>query len=288
MKLALFNDQRLGVVIENGSRVVDVTSVLPAHQTGFAANHWTRMCADFERLKGAITQHVATHASVPLSEVQLGAPVLNPSKIIAAAANYSAHVDESRPNLTEAQEASPWFLAFDVFLKAPSAIIGPGGTIVLPPGDLEVHHEAELALVIGSAGKNIPEARALDHVLGYTLLIDVTVRGDGDRARRKSYDGFCPIGPFVVSKDEIPDPHALEIRLEVGGDARQHTRAGDMTVHIPGIIAYASSIMTLLPGDVIATGSPPGVGAIKGGDRITAAIDGIGEMTIHVLSPDAT
>jgi len=149
-------------------------------------------------------------------------------------------------------------------------------------GDREIHHESELAFVIGRGGKDIPVERALDHVLGYTILIDVTVRGEGDRSRRKSYDTFTPIGPYLVTADEIGDPHALRIELWVNDQKRQDVNSGEMLVKIPEMIAYASRVMTLCPGDVFTTGSPAGVGQIHDGDTLVTQISKIGRMTNFV------
>jgi 2-keto-4-pentenoate hydratase/2-oxohepta-3-ene-1,7-dioic acid hydratase in catechol pathway len=181
-------------------------------------------------------------------------------------------------------KAQAWQLDFDVFLKAPSSIIGPGSEIRLPDVAGEVHYEAELALVIGRGGRDIAESEALAHVLGYTILLDVTLRGDGDRSRRKSYDGFTPIGPWLTTADDVPDWRELGIRLWLNGEQRQSVRAGEMTVSVPAIVAYASRVMTLRPGDVIATGAPPGVGRIVPGDRVRAEIGGLGSLEVTVAS----
>ena len=279
MKLAIFNELRLGV-LRGDDALVDVTAALPQWDNGYAANWWLRLCHDFAELRPRLERAAAEGQPVPLSQARLRAPVLYPSKIIAAASNYGAHREEMRGRFTP---AGSWLGEFDVFLKAPSSIIGPGDTIVLPEvGDREIHHESELAFVIGRGGKDIPVERALDHVLGYTILIDVTVRGAGDRSRRKSYDTFTPIGPYLVTADEIGDPHALRIELWVNDQKRQDVNSGEMLTKIPEMIAYASQVMTLCPGDVFTTGSPAGVGQIHDGDTLVTQISKIGRMTNHV------
>jgi len=278
MKICLFNEYRLGWV--TGDEVVDVTAALPQHDAGYAANFWTRLCHDYEELGSKIEAAAGRGRPVPLANVRLRSPVLNPTKVVAAASNYGSHVEEMRDR--GAGGVDSWLLEFDVFLKAPSSIIGPGETLHLPRVDGEIHHESELAVVIGKGGRNIPEAEAMQHVLGYTIAIDVTLRGKGDRSRRKSYDGFTPVGPWLVTADEIPDPHALQVRLHVNDELRQDADTGDMLVKIPAIIAYASRVMTLNPGDLISTGSPPGVGQIRPGDHMLAEIDGIGKLEIPV------
>jgi 2-keto-4-pentenoate hydratase/2-oxohepta-3-ene-1,7-dioic acid hydratase in catechol pathway len=142
----------------------------------------------------------------------------------------------------------------------------------------EIHHESELAVVIGSGGTNIPDSEALDHVLGYTIGLDMTVRGDGDRSRRKSYDTFTPIGPWITTRDEICDPHWLDVRLEVDGQVRQRARTAELLVGVGGIVSYASMIMRLDPGDVILTGAPPGVGEVRAGETMVSTISCIGWM----------
>ena len=277
MKLALFNGNRLGVV--RGDNVVDVSHALPHWDNEYAANFWLRLCKDFDSLRGRVEEAAQSGQGVPVSSVKLDPPALNPSKILAAASNYGAHKAEMAAR-RDAQAQPSWLHEFDVFLKAPSSIIGPDATVYLPEvGDREIHHESELAFVIGREGKNIPEERALDYVLGYTILLDITVRGDGDRSRRKSYDGFTPIGPYLVTADEIGDPHNLRIELWVNGQKRQDVNSGDMLTNIPQMIAYASRVMTLYPGDVFTTGSPPGVGKIEDGDTMVTTIEKIGEMT---------
>jgi 2-keto-4-pentenoate hydratase/2-oxohepta-3-ene-1,7-dioic acid hydratase in catechol pathway len=179
-----------------------------------------------------------------------------------------------------------WMMEFDVFLKAPSSIVGPGAEIVLPPDVVaaghEVHHESELVVVIGAGGKDIPLESAMDAVLGFTAGLDITVRSAADRSRRKSYDTFSPLGPWLVTTDEIGDGSDLDIRLTSGGDVRQSVNTRDLLTPVPQIVAYASTIMTLLPGDVLFTGAPPGVGPIAAGEKLEMTISRIGSMAVTV------
>lgn len=281
MKLALFNGNRLGVVKDE--QIIDVTAVLPHWDNGYAPNWWVRMCNDFDEIRPHIEVEAFRGNGVPLSGVKLNAAALWPSKIVAAAANYAAHVGE----MASRAPYEAWMLEFGVFLKSPSSIIGPDDTIYLPDvGNAEIHHESELGFIIGKHGKNIPEERALEYVLGYTGVLDITVRGQGDRSTRKSYDGFTPIGPWLVTADEMGDPHNLRIQLWLNGSdtARQDVNSRDMQVKIPAMIAHISRIMTLNPGDVISTGAPPGVGKIVAGDVMTFEIEKIGSMNIYVSS----
>jgi 2-keto-4-pentenoate hydratase/2-oxohepta-3-ene-1,7-dioic acid hydratase in catechol pathway len=287
MRLALFDDFRLGVVVDRG--LVDVTAALPwPHDSDpLTAGWWRRLCRDLPVVRADLERAAKEGPMRLLDTVRLRAPVLNPSKIVAAASNYAEHVAE----MHGVQERTlgrveSWMMNFDVFLKSPSAISGPSDDIVLPKQIVdaghEIHHESELVVVIGEGGKDIPANTALDHVLGYTLGLDMTVRSEGDRSRRKSYDTFSPLGPWVVTADEVGDPADLDIRLDVNGAERQHVHTSTMITKVPAIVAYASSVMTLLPGDIIFTGAPPGVGPIQRGDRLVTSITRIGELHLHV------
>lgn len=286
MKLALFDDWRLGVVDSDAQEITDVTDVLPGARDPdhFGAGWWVRMCRDLDQLRPEIEQVRGGRPAQSIGEVRLRPPVLNPGKVLATASNYGEHVAEMRDVVLDrvAGHVDRWLLDFDVFLKATSSITGPGDPVILPSGPLddgrEIHHESELAVVIGRGGSRIPEAQALEHVLGYTIALDMTVRGDGDRSRRKSYDTFTPMGPWIVTADEVGDPHQLEVRLEVDGHPRQAASTSDLLVGVPGIIAYASAVMRLDPGDVILTGAPPGVGEVHAGEVMVSEITRIGTM----------
>jgi len=286
VKLALFDDWRLGVVDADAQMIWDVTDGLigPRDSDPFGAGWWVRMCRDFDLVGPRIERLVASSDARPLGDVTLRAPVLNPGKVLATASNYGEHVAEMREVVLDrvAGHVDGWLLSFDVFLKAPSSIVGPGDAVILPSSEVangrEIHHESELAVVIGREASHIPEADALEHVLGYTVALDMTVRGDGDRSRRKSYDTFTPIGPWLVTSDEIGDPGGLDVRLDVDGECRQRARTDDMLVSVAGIISYASAVMRLDPGDVILTGAPPGVGEVHAGEVMVSHISGIGTM----------
>jgi 2-keto-4-pentenoate hydratase/2-oxohepta-3-ene-1,7-dioic acid hydratase in catechol pathway len=287
MKLALFGELRLGVV--TGDEIVDVSAAVPGHDAdALTAGWWRGLCRDFPRLRPGLEDAAAAGPAVKLTNVRLLAPVLNPSKIIACASNYRDHVAE----MHEVQQRTighvqDWMMNFDVFLKAPSAISGPADDIVLPRPVLaagqEIHHESELVIVIGAGGSDIPEDEALGHILGYTIGLDITVRGTADRSRRKSYDTFAPLGPWITTADEAGDPAGLVIDLvRNGDDHRQHAETSDMITPVTAIVAQASRAMTLRPGDLIFTGAPPGVGPIYPGDVLYTRISRIGSMTINV------
>lgn len=287
MKLALFDTNRLGIVVPcpAGEEIVDVTAALPwAHDPDpLTAGWWRALCRDFEEVRPELERAAAEGIPRPIDDITLRAPVLGPSKIIAAASNYREHVSE----MHGVQERTlgrveSWMMEFDVFLKAPSSIVGPGSDVVLPAdivaAEHEIHHESELVIVIGSGGKDIPVHSAGEHILGFTAGLDITVRSPGDRSRRKSYDSFSPVGPWIATRDEVGDGSGLEIVLTCGGDVRQSVNTDDLITSVPQIVACASSIMTLLPGDLLFTGAPPGVGPIVSGDKLRMRISRIGEM----------
>ena len=288
MRLALFDDYRLGRVSDDGAFIVDVTHVVPDHRADATSGWWRRLCADFGALAPGLRE--ASGESIPLADVRLLTPVLNPGKVIACAVNYREHVEEMREQVLPrtGSDNSAWMLQFDVFLKAPSSVVGPSDAIVLPDtlvrAGKEIHHESELTLVIGRGGSSIPASEAMSHILGYTIGLDITERGEGDRSRRKSWDTFTPIGPWLTTADEVSDPGALMIHLEVDGAMRQHSSTADMIVDVPGIIAYASSVMRLEPGDVILTGAPAGVGEIHAGEVVEASIEGLGTLRVPVAA----
>jgi len=229
---------------------------------------------------------------IPVSTTRLLAPVPRPGKLIAAWVNYEEHGKEAT---VQAPKNAPLF-----FTKWPTAVIGPGQPIVLPRISQKVDYEAELALVIGTKGKNIPAERAYEYVAGYTILNDVSARDfslrvllgtPGPSDIQKSFDTFAPMGPYLVTPDEIPDPHALGIRLRIGDEVLQDDTTGSMIHRIPQIIAYLSAIATLEPGDVISTGTPPGVGFtrtpprwLRPGETVRIEIDRIGVLENPVVA----
>jgi 2-keto-4-pentenoate hydratase/2-oxohepta-3-ene-1,7-dioic acid hydratase in catechol pathway len=217
---------------------------------------------------------------IPVDAAQLLATVPRPSKIWAIGFGYRDH----RAEVGFAEEIGEPV----IFLKAPSSVVGAGSPILLPRGSARrFDHETELAVIIGQRAKNVPRARALDFVFGYSCLMDITMRLEPDmpaeeRPTRKSFDTFTPMGPYLVTADEIPDPQALENQLWVNGELRQSANTRDMTVGVAELIELVSSVMTLNPGDIIATGTPEGVGPIKPGDSVRIAIQHVGDMTMRV------
>ncbi|AJC71602.1 acylpyruvase [Thermococcus guaymasensis DSM 11113] len=210
---------------------------------------------------------------------------LRPSKIVALAKNYAEHAKEMESDVPE----RPVF-----FLKPPSALIGPGEPIILPRMSRRVDHEVELAVIIGKRARRVPAEKAMDYVMGYTILLDITARDLQAEAKKKGlpwtvakgFDTFAPVGPRIVDRRELKIDD-LEIGLKVNGEVRQLGRTSEMVFKVPELIEYISSTMTLEPGDIIATGTPAGVGPLRHGDKIEAWIEGIGKVEFDVLAEDS-
>jgi 2-keto-4-pentenoate hydratase/2-oxohepta-3-ene-1,7-dioic acid hydratase in catechol pathway len=221
-----------------------------------------------------------------LSDVRLHAPLLNPPRVFAIGLNYRDHAKEAKMALPAAPV---------VFFKMSTAIVGPGDPIVLPKNSSEPDYEAELAFVIGKGGYRIPAAAWREHVYGYTIVNDVSAR-DVQRATSqwslaKSFPTYCPMGPAIVTADEIPDPHQLAIALRIGGETLQNSNTRELIFKIPELIEYISSITPLLPGDIVSTGTPSGVGMgrtpkrwLKPGETVTVTIEGVGSLSNPVVA----
>ena len=218
-----------------------------------------------------------TGRSWPLEGVRLLAPILA-SKVVCMGKNYLEHIQEMG-GTTGPESEDPI-----IFLKPNTSIIGPGVPIQLPANAFPVHHEGELAVVIGRPCKDVPAARAAENILGYTIANDVSARdqqkADGQWMRAKGHDTFCPVGPWIVTD---LDPSDLEIRTEVNGEVRQRSRTSLMIHDIGAIIEWISAVMTLLPGDLILTGTPAGVGPLEHGDTVSVTVEGIGTLTNPVI-----
>ena len=273
MKLVLHNGNKLGIL--KGDRVIDASGLFAGRELRFPLTQMHLAIEEYVTLKPKFEQLAASGEGVPLASVRLDAPMPSPTKLIGAFSNYRRHTKEMRG--PDGVQAEP-----DILLKAPSSIVGPADAILLPKTDRQIHHEPELTLIIGKKARNVPVEDALSIVFGYTTLLDITVRGDGDRSRRKSYDTFSPMGPYIVTADEIADPQKVGIKLWVDGKLRQDANTSDMTFGIAQIIAYTTSVMTLYPGDVICTGTSDGVAPILPGETITIDIEGVGRMDIPV------
>ena len=271
MKIALFNEYRVGVV--DGSNVVDITELISWNKEE-PQSSLIELMKEFKAWKPKIEASLGLCPVIPLSDVALRAPVPNPSKIVAAPINYILHKQEMNTALTVD--------GLGFFLKSPSSIIGPDQTVLLPFKDRRVDHEAEIAYVVGKKAKDVKAEDASEYIFGYLALMDITVRGKEDRPWRKSFDTFTPIGPWIVTSDEVEDPNQLQMNLWVNDEIRQSANTKDLIYDCYKFFEAASSVMTLLPGDIITTGTPEGVAPITKGDTVRIHIDRIGEFSVHV------
>jgi 2-keto-4-pentenoate hydratase/2-oxohepta-3-ene-1,7-dioic acid hydratase in catechol pathway len=220
--------------------------------------------------------------AVALEEVRLRAPITRPGKIVAIGLNYVDHAEETGQPIPEVPV---------VFGKYPNTIIGPGEPIRIPPIASQIDYEAELTIVIGRRARNVSEDEAVEHVFGYTNANDVSARDlqfseGGQWTRSKSIDTFCPVGPYIATRDEIPDPHNLYIRCILNGEVVQDGHTSKMIFSVAEMVSFLSQGMTLEPGDLIITGTPPGVGMardpqlwMKPGDEVSIEIEGLGILT---------
>ena len=289
MKLITFateNGPRLGLLQEN--RVIDLNEAsdgrLPADMLPFLQQGEPAM-----QLAREMAHSAADGRS--LSEATLLAPVPAPSKVVAIGLNYMDHCRE--------QNIEPPKMPI-IFAKFPSAVVGPGAAVRWDPAlTRQVDYEVELAVVMGRTARRVPAAEALDCVAGYTICNDVSARdlqfGDRQWVRGKSLDTFCPLGPWLVTKDEIPDPHDLSLRCTVNGEILQDSTTAEMIFGVPQLIEFISRAFSLLPGDVIATGTPDGVGVfrslqvfLKDGDVVTVEVEGLGQLTNHCVEEHGT
>lgn len=319
MKLVRFEQDRkprIGVVVED--MVVDIASALGAAIAGAGTNSETAtreaeariptsMSAflagyygDGEPMQMAVEEALSFAAASPaadfggkpivrpLTETTLLAPVGDPQKIICVGQNYRDHcIEQNKPFPEKAI----------LFAKYPTTINDPGKPVVLTPLSQQVDYEAELAFVIGRRGKNIPEASAKEYIAGYMCLNDVTARdiqmGDGQWVRGKTFDTFAPIGPYLVTGEEIADPQNLDISLTLNGQVMQSSNTSNLIFGIDFLVSYISQVVTLLPGDIVTTGTPGGVGMyrdpqvfLKPGDTMSVTIAGLGTLTSTVTAPE--
>ena len=280
MRLASLSPFGIGVV--EGEEIVPVESRTMAE----VLEHW-------EGLRDQLAALPQTHKRVPLDKVRLGPPVPSPSKIWAAAGNYRRGTGDlaNGSGRGSGRTEDPQALLDMIFLKPPSAIAGPSTKIVIPPNAETVFPELELCVVIGRKCRNLAPEEVWGAIFGYTIILDVTARGYGGgglvatRNVRKGFDTFAPIGPWIVTRDEIADPEALAMRLWVNGELCQSARTDAMINGVATLVSYLSHVSTLLPGDLIATGNPDAPDfqqQLRPGDELKAEIEGIGAMTLAV------
>ncbi len=282
MKICRFDDNRLGLV--EGGEVLDVSGaleVLPALR--YPVPPGDLLIAHLDEVAARARALAAKAPRKPLAAVRLLSPVANPSKIIGAPVNYLKHHEEATADRTISFGREVKTIGeYGLFLKASTSLVGSGEGVALRFTDRRNDHEVELAVVIGRGGDRIRRARAMDHVAGYAIGLDMTVRGTEDRSQRKSIDSYSVLGPWLVTKDEIRDPGNLALSIAVNGEPRQKSSTRFLIFDVPKLIEYASSFYTLHPGDVIMTGTPEGVGPVKPGDVMHCEIEGIGAMEVKV------
>ncbi len=275
MRIARFNHGRIGVVVGD-AQLVDITEVIGEDAAAWPPQGTVRLIARFAELRPLIEQALPSLPRLRLADVTLRTPVPWPNKVIAYPVNYHDHGREMQAGYRADVQG--------FFLKPCSSLSGAGEPVELPevPGR-EVHHESELAIVIGKQCRGIAREQWREVVFGYACLLDMVVRGKEERVFRKAFDTFCPVGPWITTADEVGDPTQLEMKLWVNGELKQHASTRDLVLDIPGMVQMAAAVMTLHPGDIIATGTPAGVGPVKNGDTVRIAIDRLGEMSVPVV-----
>jgi 2-keto-4-pentenoate hydratase/2-oxohepta-3-ene-1,7-dioic acid hydratase in catechol pathway len=280
MKLIRFGDpggEKPGVLLNDGTRI-DVS--------GFGSDYNEEFFSvgGLGRLRDWLVRNSVSAPRVPTS-VRLGPPICRPSKIVCIGLNFRDHAAETGATIPKEPV---------IFFKSTTALVGPNDDLVIPKNATKVDWEVEFAIVIGRRALYVPKESALDHVAGYCLHNDYSERTfqmerGGQWVKGKSCDTFAPLGPLVATKDELPDPGNLKIWLKVNGEIRQDSSTANMIFDAPTLVSYVSEFMTLLPGDVISTGTPAGVGLgkkppqyLRAGDLVDLGIDGLGESRQHV------
>ncbi|WP_432842472.1 fumarylacetoacetate hydrolase family protein [Dactylosporangium sp. CA-092794] len=279
MRLYSYDDYQVGVGVPDGG-IVRATQFLPDVPP---RDRMTALIERWERLREPIADLVTGATPIDLASVRLLPPQPHPGLLIAAPVNYRRHQQE----MGGESGVYPGMVVHTIetyagFVKASSSIVGPDDAIELPFEDRRVDHEAELGVVIGATASRVHRDRAMDYVFGYVPLLDITLRGDEDRSYRKSFDTFTPIGPAIVTRDAVPGADALDFRLTVNGDIRQRANTRDLIYGISRLVELYSAAMTLHAGDIIATGTPEGVGPISPGDEVVLRIDEVGELRMPV------
>lgn len=274
MKLVFFDDFKLGVLKDDS--VVDVSEAVRSIPHTSPHDLINRLIEDFSEYRGRLEEVVNERRGTPVNQVRIRAPHPKPYNIVAMAVNYMEDGTRDAP------------APINAFHKSSDAVIGEGDTVVLPDVPATIfEHEAELALVIGKRAAQVKAEDAYDYIFGYLNFIDVSARGllppGNTFYQMKSRDTFAPIGPWLVTADEIPDPHNLQVRLWVNDELKQNFNTSDMAHKIPRVVEWVSSIHTLEPGDIIATGTNHrGLSAMQDGDAVDMEVEGLGKLRLNV------
>jgi len=275
VKIVLFDNYKLGLLKDGG--VVDASAVVSSVQVRNGQEVIEEVIVNWDKLRPQLESALEKGTPMPLNQVRLRAPTPRPATIFNMGSNYLEN-GALKPGLL-------WS-----FLKTPASILDPEGTVTLPKVDANVfHHEAELVVVLGKPGKDVSAADGMDHVFGYMCGVDVSARlsgaGPGGMIG-KTYEGFAPVGPCIATKDEVPDPHNLQVRLWVDGQPRHDYSTSDMARDIPKCIEYMTTIVPIIPGDILYTGTNhQGIGPIQDGETVEIEIQPIGRLTFHVADP---
>ena len=283
MKLCRFNNNRLGVVL--GDSIADVSEalrILPKYT--YPLPCFDPLIANLDAVLAQVNMLLPQAQRIPLGSVRLLSPVGSPGKIIAAPINYTRHLEEVLADKginNGVASFTQHIRKSGLFLKANSSLAGAGEGVSLIHLDRRNDHEIELAIIIGRESRNVPLDKALDYIAGYSIGIDMTIRGPEERSFRKSPDSYTILGPWMVTRDEIADPGKLEMTLRVNGQVRQAANTSDLILGVRELVEFASRFYTLYPGDVIISGTPEGVGPVVPGDVMSAEISGIGSMEIR-------
>jgi 2-keto-4-pentenoate hydratase/2-oxohepta-3-ene-1,7-dioic acid hydratase in catechol pathway len=284
---------KIATLVPYGTGIVCGDGVVPVE-----SRPMSEVIGRWNELKDQLAALPANRPHVPFDKVRLGPPVPRPSKIWAAAGNYRRGTSElgQGTGRGETRNVSPEELLDNLFLKAPSSVTGPNTKIVIPREAETIFPELELCVVIGKQSRDLSEDDVWPAIFGYTIMLDVTARGYGaggplmgTRDVRKGFDTFSPIGPWIVTRDEVPDPENLQMKLSVNGELRQSARTDAMINGIPRLLGYLSMVSTLMPGDLITTGNPDSPEfqqKLQPGDEIKAEIEGIGAMTLTVAKQE--
>jgi 2-keto-4-pentenoate hydratase/2-oxohepta-3-ene-1,7-dioic acid hydratase in catechol pathway len=293
MKICHYGEREAGVV--HGERVFPIGAALVAAghlRPGYTMREVIDALANLPEAMQCARHALGERKSFPLASVTLLAPIEDPPSIWAAAANYKAHAAEMLAASGGPDRAALGKddLMAEFFLKPTSSIIGPGGTVMLPKVSKDVDYEAELCAVIGTRARRVSEAQALEHVFGYTICWDISQRDPWGRNRqntrniRKGFDTFTALGPWIVTRDELPEPQDVRIEVELNGQPSMTAHTSDMICSLREHIRFLSDVLTLRPGDLITTGTPAGVAKLAPGDRLRGRIERIGEMSLSVAA----
>jgi 2-keto-4-pentenoate hydratase/2-oxohepta-3-ene-1,7-dioic acid hydratase in catechol pathway len=286
VRLVRYGNDHVGVLTDGG--VVDVSAAVDARwqHTPYAMND---LIGSWDERVDMVRELAASASPQALDQTKLLAPIQWPRHVFAAPLNYRPHVAEmvTSPHAPKGLREVDSADGLGFFLKAPGSISGPADPIRLPPLiDRSFHHEVELGVIVGRSARGISAEQAAAHIFGYVCLLDITLRTENghqeERVMRKSYETFTPLGPYIVTADEIVDPACLDLRLWVNGVLRQQANTRDLIVGIDELLANASHVLTLRAGDVYATGTPAGVGPIVPGDVVRASVEAVGELELEV------